>query len=175
MRVLDVGAGNGWLANQLAARGHRVAAVDLRDDARDGLGARRNYFFAFECYQAEFERLPFAPAQFDLVIFNASLHYAASLAETLQEASRILAPIGKILLVDSPFYSHSITQSPNRPNYFLTFDQLNRTARELNLNIEIIFADAEWHKRARRKIIARKLGREPAHFPIYTLQSPPVP
>jgi SAM-dependent methyltransferase len=43
LRVLDVGAGNGWVAYQLARRGHQVAAVDLSIDDRDGLGALIRY------------------------------------------------------------------------------------------------------------------------------------
>src|ERR1700704_356193 len=41
MRVLDLGAGSGWLAYRLAKRGHQVIAVDVLEDALDGLGALR--------------------------------------------------------------------------------------------------------------------------------------
>ena len=47
-RVLDLGAGNGWLSNRLAQAGHSVAAVDLSDDIFDGLGAAKHYAWAFE-------------------------------------------------------------------------------------------------------------------------------
>ncbi|HUR33736.1 MAG TPA: hypothetical protein VM032_08060, partial [Vicinamibacterales bacterium] len=43
MRVLDLGAGNGWLSHQIARRGHDAVAVDLNDDAGDGLAACRAY------------------------------------------------------------------------------------------------------------------------------------
>src|SRR6266851_1452104 len=43
LRVLDLGAGCGWLAYRLAQRGHWVAALDLLDDPFDGLGAVRHY------------------------------------------------------------------------------------------------------------------------------------
>src|SRR5262245_39058014 len=43
LRVLDLGAGNGWLAYRLSRRGHTVLAVDVLDDAFDGLGATRHY------------------------------------------------------------------------------------------------------------------------------------
>ena len=36
-------AGSGWLAYRLALRGHSVIAVDLLDDALDGLGAKKHY------------------------------------------------------------------------------------------------------------------------------------
>jgi len=161
--VLDIGAGNGWLTNQLASRGHRVAAVDLNDDARDGLGAAVNYSSAVERYQAEFNYLPFSDAQFDRVIFNASLHYASSLAATLAEARRMLAPRGAIIVLDSPFYSRRM------PPRGLTRLQLRAAARESNLELRIEYADDAWHKRVRRKFVEIKIGREPAHFPIILL------
>src|SRR5207245_9646115 len=43
LKILDVGAGSGWLANRLALRGHWVAALDLLADPLDGLGAVRHY------------------------------------------------------------------------------------------------------------------------------------
>src|SRR6185295_14499000 len=33
LSILDVGAGNGWLSNRLAGRGHHVAAVDLQTNS----------------------------------------------------------------------------------------------------------------------------------------------
>ncbi|MBI3914973.1 MAG: class I SAM-dependent methyltransferase [Chloroflexi bacterium] len=168
LRVLDIGAGNGWLSNQLAAREHSVAAVDLNDDRRDGLGARVNYANAFECYQAEFDCLPFSDAQFDFVIFNASLHYASSLTSSLAESQRVLAPRGSIIILDSPFYTRPAVKN------FLTLQLLRDAAHELNLEMLLAFADDVWHKLARRKIIELKIGREPAHFPIIRLFQPPT-
>jgi HemK-related putative methylase len=104
LAILDLGAGNGWLANRLAEREHRVAAVDLRVDPFDGLGAYIHYQNGFVPVQAEYDRLPFAGAQFDLVIFNASLHYSADYQITLQEALRVLGSDGHLVIIDSPVY-----------------------------------------------------------------------
>jgi 2-polyprenyl-3-methyl-5-hydroxy-6-metoxy-1,4-benzoquinol methylase len=41
LTVLDLGAGNGWLSNRLAERGHTVIAVDLQTNDFDGLGCRK--------------------------------------------------------------------------------------------------------------------------------------
>ncbi|MGN6757315.1 MAG: class I SAM-dependent methyltransferase, partial [Thermomicrobiales bacterium] len=82
LSILDLGAGNGWLAYRLATLGHHVAAVDLSSDVRDGLGVHRYYADAdsdsspFMTIQATFDHLPFAAAQADLVVFNAALHYS---------------------------------------------------------------------------------------------------
>ncbi len=92
VHVLDLGAGSGWLSHRLTALGHRAVAVDAIDDEVDGLGAARHYPTDFASVQADFDALPFAPGQFDLVVFNGSLHYAADIAATLERAHRVLAP-----------------------------------------------------------------------------------
>ena len=109
MDVLDVGAGNCWMSYRLALRGHRPVAVDLVDNDQDGLSAARHYLaflrWRFPRFQAEMDCLPFAPAQFDLVAFNASIHYSENYSQTFQETLRCLRRPGHVLIIDSPFYS----------------------------------------------------------------------
>lgn len=105
--VLDIGAGNGWLSYRLAKRGHRPVAVDLLVNDTDGLGSARHYFNEvrpFLRFKAEMDSLPIMAAQFDLVIFNASLHYSVDYRRTLQEALRCLRNGGHLIIADSPFY-----------------------------------------------------------------------
>ncbi|MBI4934382.1 MAG: methyltransferase domain-containing protein [Actinobacteria bacterium] len=104
LRVLDVGAGVGWLSNRLTELGHVAAAIDLTVDPDDGLGACRHYSREFVRLQAEMDALPVADASVDLVIFNASLHYSTDLERTLGEALRVLAPGGRVVVMDSPIY-----------------------------------------------------------------------
>lgn len=105
LRVLDLGAGNGWLSNRLTGLGHHCVAVDLLDDAEDGLGASRHYAVAVTCLQADFDDLPLAPAQFDLVVFNASLHYSPDVASTLRHACERLVEGGTLVVMDSPVFT----------------------------------------------------------------------
>jgi SAM-dependent methyltransferase len=104
LRVLDLGAGVGWLSNRMATLGHTPFAIDLSVDDLDGLGAARHYEREFQRAQAEFDRLPLAGGQADLIVYNASLHYSADYRVTLGEARRVLAPGGHILVLDSPVY-----------------------------------------------------------------------
>ena len=106
--ALDLGAGNGWLSYRLALRGHRPIAIDVRTDARDGLGAARRYFeharVWFPRIEAELDAVPFEDAQFDLAVFNASFHYAPDADRTLAEALRCLKPDGRVVIMDTPIY-----------------------------------------------------------------------
>ncbi len=181
-RVLDLGAGNGWLAYQLAQRGHSVAAVDVNDDELDGLGARRNYPFALNAYRADFSALPFGAARFDAVVFNASLHYARDLAPVIAEALRVLVPDGMLVVMDSPLYHDAASgramfadkrrgfqerlglEISNDAVGFLTFADFVHLSRVFALTWRWIepFVDVRW---ATRHLRARLRGqREPARF-----------
>jgi SAM-dependent methyltransferase len=109
LRVLDLGAGNGWLSWRVALDGHEAVALDVRDDHVDGLGAAEAYLESvngrFSRVVASFESLPIAAGGFDLVVFNASLHYAIDLATTLREARRVTHAGGRIVILDSAFYA----------------------------------------------------------------------
>ena len=109
LRILDLGAGNGWMSYRFATQGHTPVAVDLLINDRDGLGAAQHYKRGlpslFPRFQAELDNLPFADSQFDLVIFNASFHYSENYEKTLAEAIRCVRGGGTVLIADTPWYS----------------------------------------------------------------------
>jgi SAM-dependent methyltransferase len=102
-RVLDLGAGNGWLAHRATLVGAEALALDVRDDEVDGLGAAPRES-PIARVVASFEAIPLCDASFDVVVFNASLHYAEDLARALTEARRVVRPMGRVVVLDSPFY-----------------------------------------------------------------------
>jgi SAM-dependent methyltransferase len=108
VRLLDLGAGNGWLSYRTMMLGHAPTAVDVRDDAVDGLGAAAGYDphlpKPLERVVASFDALPVRGGSCDLAVFNASLHYALDLAATLRESVRAVRSGGRIAILDSPFY-----------------------------------------------------------------------
>ena len=185
LRILDLGAGNGWLSYRLAQRGHIVAAIDLLLNPQDGLGTYVHYDATFTPVQAEFDRLPFDDAQFDLTIFNASLHYAVNYETTLCEALRVLHPGGQIVVLDSPVYRTSssgaqmvrereaaFTQAYGFPSNalpsenYLTYQRLHELAEALHVRWKFIQPFYGWRWRL-RPLVARLRGRrEPARFAV---------
>ena len=183
LKILDLGAGNGWLSNRLAAQGDRVIAVDLLVNEQDGLGAWKHYEHSFIPMQAEFNHLPVMDRFADVVIFNASFHYAEDYAKTLREALRVLPAEGLIVIMDSPLYrggasgekmvqereaefkkKYGFASDNLQSENYLTYTRLKELAQELNLKWKIItpFYGLRW---ILRPLIAKFLGRrEPAKF-----------
>jgi SAM-dependent methyltransferase len=109
LRILDLGAGNGWMSNRLALMGHSPVAVDLLTNGYDGLGAGKHFNRQlrplFPRVQAELDHLPFASSTFDLTIFNASFHYSEDYDLTLAEALRCTHSEGTVVIADTPWYA----------------------------------------------------------------------
>jgi len=193
LKVLDLGAGNGWMSYRMACLGHRPIAVDLLTNSFDGLGAAAHYESAlpelFPRFQADLDHLPFADDQFDCAIFNASFHYSENYKSTLSEAIRCLSPGGTIIIADTATYSQESAGQKmiqeRRQTFLQTFgyksDSLKSgeyltPARLLSLegNLQL-----EWrthrvwygYRWAARPLIARLKGRrEPSQFRIYSAQ-----
>lgn len=104
--ILDLGAGNCWLSNRLSERQHRPIAIDIFNDERDGLRAARHYRTTFPVIESDFDQLPLPSGNFDMAIFNASLHYSTDYYRTLSEIRRCLRPSGAVVILDSPLYRH---------------------------------------------------------------------
>jgi SAM-dependent methyltransferase len=186
IRIADLGAGSGWLAHKLVALGHSAVAVDRLDDDVDGLGACRHYPVSFPAVRADFDALPFEPEQFDMVVFNASLHYSPDPRATLDAAHRLLVPGGVLVVMDSPmfhdagdgrqmvaaelcrFAGERAVASPERAGAgFLTFSTLNRAATHLRRTTTFTPSRGPLGWRVRRAIGRIRLGRAPAAFGVW--------
>jgi len=185
LSILDLGAGNSWLSNRLASRGHNVSAVDLTINDFDGLGCYSFFETTFLSVRAEFTALPFSDRSVDLIVFNASLHYSTSYEETLIESIRILNEAGLLVILDSPVYHDPASgvkmvrereaqfedrygfasNSLSSENY-LTYARLEELGRKLNLQWNF-YTPFYGFSRLLRPLAARLLGRrEPARFHV---------
>lgn len=186
LHVLDLGAGSGWLSHRLAGLGHLVVAVDAIDDEVDGLGAAHHYATEFGVVQADFNAVPFAAGQFDLVVFNGSLHYAPDAEATLARAHRLLAPGGVLVVMDSPMFhvdrdGRAMLEDTSRrfaldcgitdvvrPGIgYLTFAMLDSIAGRLGLQPQFFVSRGPLGWRVRRNVARIRLRRAPAAFGLW--------
>jgi ubiquinone/menaquinone biosynthesis C-methylase UbiE/8-oxo-dGTP pyrophosphatase MutT (NUDIX family) len=102
LRILDAGAGSGWMSRCLA-ESHEVVAIDVNAGPH-GLAALSRAQRHFMALQAELDSLPFASNSFDVAIANASLHYSRNVEQSFEQVQRVLRPGGKLIVMDSPTY-----------------------------------------------------------------------
>jgi SAM-dependent methyltransferase len=101
-RALEIGCGEGRVARDLAAHGHRVVGVDsssaLLRHARAADPAGRFVV-------ADGAAIPFASGSFDLVVAYNSLQVVADMRRTVREAARLLGSGGHFCVT----ISHPVT------------------------------------------------------------------
>ncbi len=100
--IADLGAGEGAFAVLLAERAKKVIAVDtsakMIEVGREQ--ALRQGIDNVEYRLGDMEEVPIGDAEVDLVFFSQSLHHALHPARAVEEAWRILAPGGRIVVLD---------------------------------------------------------------------------
>lgn len=183
LKVLDLGAGNGWLSNRLAAQDDRVVAVDLLVNELDGLGAWKYYENQFTPIQAEFNHLPIMDGFADVTIFNASFHYSENYEETLKEALRATDKDGVVVIMDTPIYrrresgermvaereeefkaQYGFPSNALESENFLTYERLDQLGESLGIYWIPFrpFYGLGWMLRPLKALLTR--NREPAKF-----------
>jgi ubiquinone/menaquinone biosynthesis C-methylase UbiE len=100
-RLVDIGTGTGRMIELFAARSTQAIGIDRSSDmlrlARVKLGAAGIHS---SLRQGDMYALPLADHSADSIIIHQVLHYAHSPAAAINEAARVLAPGGTLLVVD---------------------------------------------------------------------------
>jgi ubiquinone/menaquinone biosynthesis C-methylase UbiE len=106
-RVLDLGAGTGLVALELAPCVARVVAFDLSQAMLDRLEelAEERSVANVDLVEGDMRSLPFDDESFDLVVSNYVFHHLDDPAKelALSEVRRVLVPGGRLVLCDMMF------------------------------------------------------------------------
>ncbi|MFP4353165.1 MAG: ArsR/SmtB family transcription factor [Puniceicoccaceae bacterium] len=102
IRVADLGAGEGMIAQLLARNAETVHCIDSsRKMVEVGTElARKNGLTNLHYKLGDIEKVPLPDASVDLAILSQALHHAERPVEAIGEAYRILAPGGRIAILD---------------------------------------------------------------------------
>ena len=115
LRVADVGAGTGYFAIPLARAvlpGGKVFAIDMQPEMLKLLHARVPPDLPIVLVQGEATRTMLPDASVDVVLLANVWHEFDDQAAALAEASRILAPGGRIAILD---WRKDVEQPPGPP------------------------------------------------------------
>jgi ubiquinone/menaquinone biosynthesis C-methylase UbiE len=114
-QVLDIGTGTGRMIEIFAKRADRFVALDnsvemlrLARAKLAGLPDAATIQGHTEIVLGDFNLLPFADGSFDTVLFHQVLHYAQTPDRVITEAARVLAPAGRMIVID--FDSHDVEE-----------------------------------------------------------------
>lgn len=103
--ILDVGCGNGWMANGLAKEGFHVCAVDLNyRELRQGARIFRGTTNAIWLYGNIVSGLV-PPDSMDCAVMASSLQYFVDISPLMKSLMRIVRDTGEIHILDTPFYT----------------------------------------------------------------------
>jgi SAM-dependent methyltransferase len=100
--VVDIGCGDGYLTLEAARWAKTVVGIDRSDEVLErakALAARRRVTNV-QWKKGDLARLPLRDGSVDVALLSQALHHAAAPDETVAEATRVLKPGGRLLLLD---------------------------------------------------------------------------
>ena len=109
--VLDVGTGTGRMIELFAAQARRFVALDNNTEmlrlARAKLANMEPASAGkVDILLGDFNALPLPDGGFDTILFHQVLHYAQHPERVISEAARVLAPSGRLMIVDFAAHDH---------------------------------------------------------------------
>ncbi len=118
-RVLDIGTGTGRMIELFAGDAETFTAVDNNAEmlrvarAKLSSGANQAGFepAKVEIKMGDFNALPLPDGSYDTIIFHQVLHYAQAPERVIAEAARVLAPSGRMMIVDFAAHDHEELRS----------------------------------------------------------------
>jgi SAM-dependent methyltransferase len=93
--ILDVGAGTGWIASQVAKYSDEVFALEPNEERVDHIKAKHPEVKAFSSVA---NSIPFPPNYFDKVIVVFAFHHFPDQGDALEEFRRVIKKQGLLLI-----------------------------------------------------------------------------
>lgn len=96
----DVGAGTGFITEELLKHSVRVIAIDQAESMLEQMKAKFGPQASVEYRQGDAERLPIESSTLDYAFANMYLHHVEDPARAIREMVRTLKPGGRLIITD---------------------------------------------------------------------------
>ena len=110
-RVLDLGSGDGVLAELLAANCEQYVCVDNNAKAIKAAKDRLKHLNNVQFHQADIHQLDLEPDTFDHVLMLHVLTYSDDPQEVIRQAHRVCKPGGQLIIDTLQAHSHDFVQA----------------------------------------------------------------
>ena len=135
--VLDLGSGDGVLAELTAAHARHVVCVDLSEAVVAAAQKRLTPYANVRVQQADMHRLPFLPASFDHVFLMHALPYTQEPHKVLAECARVLKSGGRLVIATLAAHQHEAAmQAYDHVNLGLSPERLRKLLAASGLEVE---------------------------------------
>ena len=135
--VLDIGSGDGVLAELIAPRSRHVTCLDISERVIAAARVRLERFSNVDFRVGDMHDLPLPTASFDTVLLLHTLTYSDRPALAIQEAARTLRPGGSLALVTLAEHAHDkIAAAYDHQNQGFSPDSLDAMLRAAGLTVE---------------------------------------
>jgi len=126
-RVLDIGTGTGRMLQLFAERADRAVGLDASHSMLSVARANLERIDArnVELRQGDAYSPPFDRSSFDLVVIHQVLHYLDDPLRAVRQAARLVAPGGRLLIVDFAPHSHDFLRSAAHRRLGFSHEQLS--------------------------------------------------
>jgi ArsR family transcriptional regulator len=157
-RILDIASGDGVMAELLAPLAREMVCIDISEKVVEAGRKRLANSANVEFRIADMHQLPFKDKSFDTVLLMHALTYTEKPEQVLSEASRVLQPGGRLLLVTLARHRHRKVVEPyNHANLGFTPEQLEKLANQNSLSVQSCSITAH--------------EKRPPHFAVLTLSA----
>jgi len=107
----DIGAGSGFITEELLKSGLRVIAVDQSPEMIEEMKKRFNNSGNVEFRKGDAELLPIESQSVDFVFANMYLHHVESPGKAIKEMVRLLKPGGKLIITDADEHNYEFLRT----------------------------------------------------------------
>lgn len=138
--AVDIGAGTGFVTQELLNRKLRVIAIDQSREMLNALEQKFGSSGEITCIQADAYTLPLESESVDYVMANMFLHHVENPGQAILEMTRILKSGGKLIIADLDRHEHEFLRT-EQFDVWLGFDRFDIRGWLTNANLSNIKVD----------------------------------